>query len=265
MSSIRIDAEMVIRGLANSRERAKEYIQKGYVYVNDTVIKKPSALVSETDEIKVIGDMLKYVGRGGLKMESAVKEFSLTLDDMICVDIGASTGGFTDCMLQNGAKKVYAIDVGHNQLAQKLLEDKRVVNIEGMNVKDITSDTVSDHIDLVCADLSFISCRYAIDASKILLSDDGVAVILIKPQFEAGKSNISKGGIVKDKKAHLGVLNDICSYAISCGFSINKLISSPIKGGDGNIEYLVMLVKDNGFTHSYIDYKAIVDSAFAKK
>ncbi len=264
MSSNRIDAEMVKRGIAQSRERAKEYIQKGYVLVNGVAVKKPSLCVCDEDEISIIGDTLKYVGRGGLKMEAAVNEFKLNLNDFVCVDLGASTGGFTDCMLQNGAKKVYAIDVGHNQLADKLVNDSRVVNIEGLNVKDVNSSTVNESVDLVCADLSFISCRYAIEASMTLLSDNGIAVILIKPQFEAGKSNISKGGIVKDKKAHVAVLNDICSYSVNCGFTIKNLIPSPIKGGDGNIEYLMMLVKGNSFTGLLADYKSIVNSAFEK-
>lgn len=264
MSSIRIDAELVKRGLATSRERAKEYIHKGYVFVNGNIVNKPSVIVSDYDEINLVGDKLKYVGRGGLKMEAAVNEFSLDLSDKTCVDLGASTGGFTDCMLQNGAKKVYAIDVGHGQLAKKLIEDPRVINIEGMNVKDISIGMISDYVDLVTADLSFISCKYAIDAAKTLLSENGIAVILIKPQFEAGRSNISKGGIVKDKNVHISVLKDICTYADSCGFHIKKLIPSPIKGGDGNIEYLAHLVKQNSLTPNLIDFRSVVDNAYSK-
>ncbi len=264
MSLNRVDAEMVNRGIAQSRERAKEYIQKGYVFVNGIAVVKPSASVSDADEISIIGETLKYVGRGGLKVEAAIREFSLDINGFVCVDLGASTGGFTDCMLQNGAKKVYAIDVGHNQLADKLVSDTRVVNLEGLNVKDVDSNTVSEGIDLVCADLSFISCRYAIDAAKELLSENGIAVILIKPQFEAGKANISKGGIVKDKKAHTSVLSEIHEYISNAGFKLVDLIPSPIKGGDGNIEYLAHIVKRNDFTTNFIDYKAIIDNAFSK-
>ncbi len=264
MNESRLDAEIVKRGLAPSRERAKEYIQKGCVTVNGKAITKPAFAVLESDDILVIGETLKYVGRGGLKMEAAVNAFCLDLADKICVDLGASTGGFTDCMLQNGAKKVYAIDVGHGQLAQKLVSDKRVINLEGVNVKDVSDDTVSDKVDLVSADLSFISCKYAIDAANRLLEENGIAIILIKPQFEAGKSNIAKGGIVKDKKAHISVLSEVCAYMNLSGFKLISLIPSPIKGGDGNVEYLAHLVKQSDFTPNIFDYKAIVDKAFSK-
>lgn len=264
MSVKRLDVEIVERGLAKSRERAKEYIQKGSVLVNGKTVTKPSFAVNCDDDVKVIGETLKYVGRGGLKMEAAVNTFELNLNGMTCVDLGASTGGFTDCMLKNGAVKVYAIDVGHGQLDDKLVCDERVVNLEGINVKDVTSETVGEKIDLVTADLSFISCRYAFDAASRLLEDGGIAVVLIKPQFEAGRSNIAKGGIVKDKKAHVSVLADVCEYIGVCGFSIINLIPSPIHGGDGNIEYLVCTVKRNSFTNYNVDYKAVIDTAFSK-
>lgn len=264
MNESRLDAEIVKRGLASSRERAKEYILKGSVLVNGKAVTKPSFAVSYVDEISVTGETLKYVGRGGLKMEAAVDAFCLDLCDKTCVDLGASTGGFTDCMLQNGAKKVFAVDVGHGQLAQKLVCDGRVVNLEGVNVKDVTKNTLSDGIDIVTADLSFISCKHAIDAANRLLGENGAAIILIKPQFEAGKSNIAKGGIVKDKKAHVSVLSEICGYIGMSGFCISNLIPSPIKGGDGNIEYLVYIVKQKDFTRNIFDYKSIIDKAFEK-
>ncbi len=264
MNELRLDAAIVKRGLAQSRERAKEYIQKGFVLVNSKAVTKPSATVFDSDEIALVGETLKYVGRGGLKLEAAVNAFNLDFADKICVDLGASTGGFTDCMLQNGAKKVYAIDVGHGQLAEKLVNDDRVVNLEGINVKDVTEDIVNDDVDIVTADLSFISCKYAINAAGRLLNDNGEAIILIKPQFEAGKQNIAKGGIVKDKKAHLSVLNDICEYIHSNGFRAEGLVPSSIRGGDGNIEYLAYIVKQEGFTHKLFDFKSIVDTAFSK-
>lgn len=264
MNGLRLDAAVVELGLAPSRERAKEYIKKGYVTVNGKAANKPSATVYESDEIKLIGETLKYVGRGGLKMEAAVNAFGLDLTDKICVDLGASTGGFTDCMLQNGAKKVYAIDVGHGQLAKKLIDDDRVVNLEGINVKDVTKETVNDSVDIVTADLSFISCKYAINAAYRLIEENGEAVILIKPQFEAGKQNIAKGGIVKDKKAHFSVLNDVCEYIQTNGFRLEGLVPSSIKGGDGNIEYLAYIVKQNNFTSKMFDFKKTVDEAFSK-
>ena len=264
MNESRLDTALVNRGLANSRERAKEYIQNGFVSVNSKIINKPSANVFDSDEIIIVGEKLKYVGRGGLKMETAINAFDLNLSDKICADLGASTGGFTDCMLLNGAKKVYAIDVGHGQLAQKLVNDSRVVNLEGVNVKDVTSDLLDDEIDFVSADLSFISCKYAIDAACRLLVDNKEAIILIKPQFEAGKSNIAKGGIVKDKKAHFSVLNDICGYINSKGLALNGLVPSAVRGGDGNVEYLAYIVKQNSFTVKTYDLKSIIDKAFSK-
>lgn len=264
MNGLRLDAAVVELGLAPSRERAKEYIKKGYITVNGKAANKPSATVYDSDEIKLVGETLKYVGRGGLKMEAAVNAFGLDLTDKICVDLGASTGGFTDCMLQNGAKKVYAIDVGHGQLAIKLIDDDRVVNLEGINVKDVTKETVNDSVDIVTADLSFISCKYAINAAYRLIGENGEAVILIKPQFEAGKQNIAKGGIVKDKKAHFSVLNDVCEYIQTNGFRLEGLVPSSIKGGDGNIEYLAYIVKQNNFTSKMFDFKKIVDEAFSK-
>ncbi|MBQ8623498.1 MAG: TlyA family RNA methyltransferase [Oscillospiraceae bacterium] len=264
MNGLRLDAAVVELGLAQSRERAKEYIKKGYVTVNGEVIAKPSAAVLESDEIKLIGETLKYVGRGGLKMEAAVNAFNLDLNGKTCVDLGASTGGFTDCMLKNGAKKVYAIDVGHGQLDKRLVNDPKVVNLEGVNVKNVTHETVEQHVDFVSADLSFISCKFAIDAAARLLNDNGNAVILIKPQFEAGKSNISKGGIVKDKKVHISVLNDVCGYIQAVGFKLQELVPSSIKGGDGNIEYLAHIVNQINFTQKTFDFKSIVDTAFSK-
>lgn len=259
----RLDIELVKRGLAQSRERAKEYIAGGTVLVNGKQAKKPSDSVCENDDIQIIGDTLKYVGRGGLKLEKALTDFAIDISGCVCLDIGASTGGFTDCMLQNGASKVYAVDVGHGQLAERLRSDYRVVNIEGVNVKDISAEMFAEQISFVSADLSFISVRYAADAAKEILENGGEAVFLIKPQFEAGKKHLTKGGIVKDKKVHAEVLESLCEYFCSLCFDIAGLVPSPIKGGDGNIEYLIHLVKHDSFTSCNFDFKGVCEQAFA--
>ena len=259
----RLDLELVNRGLAQSRERAKEHISNGTVTVNGRPAKKPSVDVNDEDVIEVTGGALKYVGRGGLKLECALSRFSIDISELVCLDIGASTGGFTDCMLQNGAKMVYAVDVGHGQLAEKLKSDSRVLNVEGVNVKDISSDMFSEPISFISADLSFISVRYAAEAAKDILCNGGAAVLLIKPQFEAGKKNLSKSGIVKDRKVHTAVLESLCEYFCSLCFEIRGLIPSPIKGGDGNIEYLIYLVKQDSFTTCDIDFKGVCERAFA--
>ena len=261
---MRLDSELVRRGLAQSRERAKEYILAGMVTVNGRAAQKPSDTVSEGDEISVTGQTLKYVGRGGLKLEHALKVFGINLSGLTCLDIGASTGGFTDCMLQSGAAFVFCTDVGHGQLAEKLKNDPRVENIEGINVKDIVAETFSRKIDFVSADLSFISCRYAAEAADRVLSDGGEAVLLIKPQFEAGRKNISKGGIVKDMSVHIKILEELTALFSASGFEIKGLAPSPIRGGDGNIEYLVHLVKQKDFTPLRLDISAVCGEAFTK-
>lgn len=261
----RLDYELVCRGLATSRERAKEYIRSGSVTVNGVTAKKPSDEVLETDDIALTGETLKYVGRGGLKLEGAINAFGIDISGKTCLDIGASTGGFTDCMLQFGAKKVYAVDVGHGQLVDKLKTDSRVVNIEGVNVKDLTYELIHEPIDFISADLSFISVRYAADAANRILQDNGKAVLLIKPQFEAGRKNLSKTGIVRDKKVHSDILESLCGYFQSLGLVIKGILPSPIKGGDGNIEYLAHLVKSENFTSCFIDYSSVVQQAFSQK
>ncbi|MCD7846831.1 MAG: TlyA family RNA methyltransferase [Oscillospiraceae bacterium] len=259
----RLDYYLTSNGFFSGREHAKEAIKNGEISVNGTVCQKPALDVSDNDIIDFLGTKLKYVGRGGLKLEAAINEFGICLDGLTCADLGASTGGFTDCMLQYGANKVYSIDVGHGQLADKLLQDTRVVNIEGINVKDVSIDTTDEKVDFVTADLSFISVKFAISAAGRILSECGKGVFLIKPQFEAGKSAISKGGIVKDKKAHIRVLEDIYSYLISSDFSVVGIIPSPIKGGDGNIEYLAYCTKDSVKVGTP-DFTGIVSKAFSK-
>lgn len=260
----RLDALLVARGMAKSREKAKEYIKSGKITINGMPAIKPSIDVSETDVIEYLGEDEKYVGRGGFKLEKALGCFNIDLADCICIDIGASTGGFTDCMLQNGAKKVYAVDVGHGQLAKKLVEECRVVNIEGVNVKALTDKIIDEAPDFVCADLSFISCKYAAEAAHRLLKSGGKAVILIKPQFEAGRAAISKGGIVKDIKAHISVLSTLTDEISSLGFSVLGLTDSPIRGGDGNVEYLIYLEKADVAVKKAFDYAAIAAQGFNK-
>lgn len=258
----RLDLILVEKGIVKSRERAKEHIKSGNVLVNEKAVQKPSAEVSYSDEIVFLGSAPKYVGRGGLKLEKAVQSFEIKLDGFICADLGASTGGFTDCMLKFGAKKVYAVDVGHDQLDESLKENPAVVNIEGVNVKDVSSEIIPEPCDFAAADLSFISVKYAAEAAHRILKPNGKAVFLIKPQFEAGKANISKGGIVKSQKVHTEVLRSVADSLCKMGFDVKGLIPSPIKGGDGNIEYLAYAVKSNTFTAFTADFKAIAVNAF---
>ncbi len=260
----RLDIVLVNKGIAQSREKAKEYIKSGKILLNGKPNTKPSTEVSDTDVIQYFGEGEKYVGRGGLKLEKALCFFDIDISGCICVDIGASTGGFTDCMLQNGAEKVYAVDVGHGQLAGKLLEDVRVVNIEGVNVKALTDKIIDKSPDFICADISFISCRYAAEAAYRLLKAGGRAVILIKPQFEAGRAAIAKGGIVRDIKAHISVLSTVADEMTRLGFSVLGLTDSPIRGGDGNVEYLIYLEKAEVPVKKSFDYAAIAAQGFNK-
>lgn len=261
---VRLDTALVERNLAKSRERAKEIIKNNGVTVNGRVVSKPGFNVQETDTLEIIGQQLKYVSRGGLKLEKAVESFNLDFNDRICIDLGASTGGFVDCMLQNGAKKVYAVDVGHDQLDISLVQNPKVVNIEGVNVKDFSSDYVAGKVDCVTADLSFISVKKSLPVIKSVLKENAIAVILIKPQFEVGKSKIGKGGIVKDKSTHIELLTEIIPYIESCGISVDGLVCSGIKGGDGNIEYLALLKNQlpvNSYLSSF-DVKSFVLKSF---
>lgn len=260
----RLDAKLVELSLATSRERAKELIKNGFVTVNSVKAKKPSDSVSDSDVIEVTGGTLQYVGRAALKLERAAEVFSLSFSEKICADIGASTGGFTDFMLQNGAKKVYAVDVGHDQLAEKLCNDSRVVNLEGVNVKELKEGFFTEKIDVMTADLSFISLRLALPPMLMAAGNGTELVVLIKPQFEAGKSAVGKGGIVKDKKTHVRVLTDICSLFVSQGCSIKGLTRSGIKGGDGNIEYLIHACFDGEGKIPALDIPKLVNDAFSE-
>lgn len=241
--SERLDQAVFNRGMAESREKAKAYIMAGVVYVNNQKAYKPGMTVKADDEIVVRANPLKYVSRGGLKLEKAMDAFKLHLDDMICADIGASTGGFTDCMLQNGAKKVYAIDVGYGQLAWSLRTDERVINLERTNFRYVTQKEIPDSLDFASVDVSFISLSIIIPALYPLLKQNGRAVCLIKPQFEAGKDKVGKKGVVRDPSVHREVIEKIVDVMLNNKLSILGLDFSPVKGPEGNIEYLILVEK----------------------
>ncbi len=237
----RLDVLLVKRNLAESREKAKAIIMSGIVYVDGQKEDKAGTAFEETVQIEVRGNTLKYVSRGGLKLEKAMTNFGLTLDGKICMDVGSSTGGFTDCMLQNGAVKVYSVDVGHGQLAWKLRNDERVVCMEKTNIRYVTREDIPDPIDFSSIDVSFISLTKVLGPVKALLTENGQVVCLIKPQFEAGREKVGKKGVVRDKKVHLEVIEMVIAYAESIGFDILNLEYSPIRGPEGNIEYLLYL------------------------
>lgn len=260
MLKVRIDVFLTENGYVKSRERAKNLIKAGQVTANNVIVLKPSYDVTDGTEITITGEQLKYVGRGGLKLEKAIEHFNLNLENRICLDIGASTGGFTDCMLQNGAAYVYAVDVGHDQLDETLVNDKRVKSMERTNILDLTLDDFIPNPSFIATDVSFVSLKQILPKIKELLPDNGEAAVLIKPQFEAGKSAIGKNGIVKDKKVHEKVLTDIISFCFSQQLEAVNLIHSPISGGDGNIEYLLHL--KIGIQSHIFDYKKIVSAAF---
>lgn len=240
----RLDVALFEKGFAESREKAKALIMAGQVYVNGNKVTKSGESIKPEDTIEVRGEKMPYVSRGGYKLEKAVKEFGLTLNGAVCMDIGASTGGFTDCMLQNGAKKVYSIDVGYGQLAWKLRTDERVVNLERTNFRHVTKEIIPEEIDFASVDVSFISLKLIIPVMKELLKDGGKAVCLIKPQFEAGKEKVGKKGVVRELSTHIEVVSEIKNFVLENGFSVLNLDFSPIKGPQGNIEYLIYIQKD---------------------
>lgn len=239
----RLDLAVFELGFADSRERAKALIMAGQVYLNGQKELKAGANVKPDDKIEVRGEKMPFVSRGGYKLDKAMKSFGIMLDGKICMDVGASTGGFTDCMLMNGASKVYSIDVGYGQLAWKLRSDERVVNLERTNFRYVTREQVPDEIDFSSVDVSFISLKLILPVLYTLLKADGEAVCLVKPQFEAGREKIGKKGVVRDKAIHLEVINNCISYARENGFSIKGLDFSPVKGPEGNIEYLLYISK----------------------
>ena len=241
----RLDILVFEKGFAQSREKAKAIIMSGIVYVNNQKADKPGVSYDENLPLEVRGETQKYVSRGGYKLEKAMNSFPITLKDKITMDIGASTGGFTDCMLQNGAKKVYSVDVGYGQLAWKLRNDERVVNLERTNMRYVTHEQVSDEIDFFSVDVSFISLKLILPVARELLSESGEAVCLIKPQFEAGKENVGKNGVVRDKNVHVDVVNMIVDFCLNNGYDVLGLDYSPIKGPQGNIEYLIHIRKSD--------------------
>lgn len=260
----RLDVLLVKRQLAESREKAKAIIMSGNVFINGQREDKAGAAFDEKVEIIIKGNTLKYVSRGGLKLEKAMNHFEIKLDKKVCMDIGASTGGFTDCMLQNEAIKVYAVDVGHGQLAWKLRQDERVVCMEKTNIRYVTPQEIEDKIDFASIDVSFISLTKVLLPVKNVLQDNGQIVCLIKPQFEAGREKVGKKGVVREKSVHLEVIQMVISYAVSIGFEILNLEFSPIKGPEGNIEYLLYLQNHPGedtYENIAISVEEIVEQA----
>lgn len=259
----RLDILLVKSGIAASREKAKAIIMSGIVYVEGQKEDKAGQTFEEKVNIEVRGNTLKYVSRGGLKLEKAIKCFNVSVEGKICMDIGASSGGFTDCMLQNGAKKVYAVDVGHGQLDWKLRNDRRVAVMEKTNIRYVLPEDVGEVIDFASIDVSFISLSKVLPAVYNLLTDKGEIVALIKPQFEAGREKVGKKGVVKEKSTHIEVIEACFEYAKNNNFAVCELEFSPIKGPEGNIEYLYHLEKDikddNG-----IDIEAVVNMAHEK-
>lgn len=253
----RLDVLLVNRNLAESREKAKAIIMSGNVFVDGQREDKAGSTFSPEVEIEIKGNPLKYVSRGGLKLEKAILLYGIRCEGKVCMDIGSSTGGFTDCMLQNGAVKVYAVDVGTNQLAWKLRQDERVVSMEKTNIRYLTPDQISDRIELASIDVSFISLTKVLQPVWDLLAYEGELVCLIKPQFEAGREKVGKKGVVRDKKVHEEVITLVNSYAASIGFDCLDLSFSPIKGPEGNIEYLLYLKKIDNSAEESIQGKAI--------
>ena len=260
----RLDIILVNKGLATSREKAKAMIMEGIVYVNGQKEDKAGTIFDIEAHVEVRGQTLRYVSRGGLKLEKSMEQFGLDLTDLVCMDVGASTGGFTDCMLQNGARKVYAIDVGRGQLDWKLRNDPRVVCMEKTNIRYVTPEHIDEAPAFVSIDVSFISLTKVLGPVKALLQDDGQVVCLVKPQFEAGREKVGKKGVVREPEVHEEVINKVIDWAIGLGFEILHLDYSPIKGPEGNIEYLLHLQnhgQETGFTEIPVDVETTVKNA----
>ena len=258
----RLDVLLVKRGLAETREKAKTTLMAGLVLVNGQKIDKAGTMVKEDAELRVLGDAIPYVSRGGLKLEKAMETFNINMEGKVVADIGASTGGFTDCALQRGAAKVFAIDVGYGQLAWKLRSDPRVVNMERTNIRYVRPEDIGELLDFASIDVAFISLTKVLEPAKALLKDTGEIVALIKPQFEAGRGNVGKKGVVRDPEVHRSVIRAVITYSREIGFFPVGLTFSPIKGPEGNIEYLVHLLQSGelwALTEEKID--EIVDEA----
>ncbi|MCF2667060.1 MULTISPECIES: TlyA family RNA methyltransferase [Lachnospiraceae] len=260
----RLDVLLVKRNLAPSREKAKAIIMSGNVFVEGQREDKAGTTFAEEVQIEVRGHTLPYVSRGGLKLEKAIKNFDVSVAGKVCTDVGSSTGGFTDCMLQNGAVKVFAIDVGRGQLDWKLRQDDRVVCMEKTNIRYVTPEDIGEPVDFSSIDVSFISLTKVLLPIRNYLREKGQIVALIKPQFEAGREKVGKKGVVREKSTHLEVITTVIEYALSIGFDVLNLEFSPIKGPEGNIEYLVHLEKceGSGEITGNVDIQDIVDQAF---
>lgn len=252
----RLDILLFEKNLTESREKAKTLIMAGLVYVDSQKSDKPGEMINENADLEVRGKPIPYVSRGGLKLEKAIAEFGIDLSEKVCMDIGASTGGFTDCMLQNGAIRVYSVDVGYGQLAWKLRNDERVVNLERTNARYLSREEIPQEIDLTSIDVSFISLSKILPAVRRLLRDAGSALCLIKPQFEAGREKVGKKGVVREPETHTQVIQKVIAESVEIGFSVCSLTYSPVRGPEGNIEYLVLLKKSdepkNQFTNAKI-------------
>ena len=261
MPKQRLDVYLTENGYAETREKAKAYIMSGIIFVNDQKEDKAGTMIKEDDVVEMRGKQMPYVSRGGYKLEKAVDSFSIDLTGCVCMDVGASTGGFTDCMLQNGAVKVYSVDVGYGQLAWKLRCDERVVNLERTNARYLTHENVPDEIDFTSVDVSFISLKLVLPVIKELLSENGHVICLIKPQFEAGREKVGKKGVVRDPAVHEEVVEAIYTFCNDNGLGVKGLDFSPIKGPEGNIEYLIYIEKNGETTVLESEIKAVVKNA----
>lgn len=254
----RVDNLLFQKGLAESREKAKSFVMAGIVYIEEVKVDKPGMKVDVDVNITVRGKTLAYVSRGGLKLEKAMQEFGVQLQDKVTMDVGASTGGFTDCMLQSGAVKVFAVDVGYGQLAWKLRSDDRVICMERTNIRYLTKEMIDCLVDFASIDVSFISLRKVLPAVIDLMTDKGEIVALIKPQFEAGRENVGKKGVVRDKTVHFNVIQDIVIFCYEVlKLNINKLTYSPVKGPEGNIEYLLYISKESSLPTNQVTNELI--------
>ena len=261
MAKKRLDVLLTEQGLTESREKARAVIMSGQVFVGGQRMDKPGAPVDEQAQIEIHGAQCPYVSRGGLKLEKALAQFHVDPSGYVCSDSGASTGGFTDCLLQKGARKVYAIDVGYGQLAWKIRSDPRVVTMERTNIRYVTPEQLGEPLDLSVIDVSFISLRLVLPAIAALLKRNGHVVCLIKPQFEAGKDKVGKKGVVRDPAVHIEVVETVCAAAEELGFGVLELEFSPVKGPEGNIEFLAHLQK--GVPSAERDVPALVERAHA--
>lgn len=257
----RLDIILFEKGFTDSREKAKTLIMSGCVYVDNQKADKPGTTYNDDVKIEVRDRLNPFVSRGGLKLNKAIKAFELSLDNKVAMDIGASTGGFTDCMLQNGAKKVYSVDVGYGQLDWKLRNDSRVINLERTNIRYIDKDLIKEKIEFLSIDVSFISLKLVLPVAKELMADNALGVCLIKPQFEAGREKVSKNGVVKDSKVHKEVIEKIVSFSNELGLKVLNLDFSPIKGPKGNIEYLMLIKNTNDDNFIDFNVKELVEKS----